>query len=302
MFRGVQSYLWKGKCEKLSQLREIQGRISSIKSTKQITHAMRMISAVKLRKAQERIINLRPYADGIVSTIVDVASSYKITHPLLETKTEKKRPLLVLLSSDRGLCGNFNYSVCRKTEKYLKENKNHDLFVIGKKAVDYFKFRNIHPVDQMYGLDREISFPLAARISEFLMDSFVKGNYDEIQIIYQTFHSAVSQSIKVESFLPIDLSASTWGESIFSKDLIFEVTPKELLESLIKKHFSTQVYRAMCESLASEHGARMCAMENATKNAGEIIDKLQLSYNKMRQSLITTELIEVTSGAEAMNG
>ena len=285
----------------MSQLKEIQSRIQTVGNTKQMTRAMKMISAVKLRKAQERILNLRAYADGILSTMADVALSYQIEHPLLNPKTASTKPLLVVLASDRGLCGSFNYNVCKKAEEILKENKNQDCFIIGKKAVDYFKFRKLKPIDELSGLDREVSFPLAARTAQFLMDSFTKGNYDQISLIYQTFYSAVSQKVKVESFLPIDLTQASWEESSFAKDCIFETSPQKLVESLIQKHFTTQIYRAMCESLASEHGARMYSMENAVKNASDIEKQLQLQFNKMRQSSITTELIEVTSGVEAMS-
>ena len=290
----------------MSQLKEIKSRKQSVRNTKQITRAMKMISAVKLRKAQERILNLRSYANGIVSVITDVVLSQRVEHPLLHTyKSEKKRPLLVVLSSDRGLCGSFNYNVCRKAENYLKENKNYDVYLIGQKAVDYFKFRGISSIEKLTGLDREISFPLAAKVSQFLLDTFMQEKYDSISIVYQVFKSAISQKVHVESFLPLDLEAHSPQEnknsSLFSKDLIFEVSPTKLVEILIQKYFSTQIYRAMCESLASEHGARMCSMENATKNAEEIEKQLQLQFNKIRQSSITTELIEVTSGVEAMS-
>ena len=286
----------------MSQLKEIQSRVQGVKNTKQITRAMKMISAVKLRKAQERIMNLRAYADGIFSTMVDVASTQRVEHPLLKRKKEETlKPLFAVLSSDRGLCGSFNYGVCRAAENLLKE-KSHDYFLIGRKAVEYFRFRNYQPVEHLTGLDRELSFPLAAKVAHFLMEAFKQGSYDEVTLIYQTFESAVSQKITISSFLPIDLtSTSSWKDTSFSEDLIFENSPEELVESLIQKHFNIQVYRAMCESLASEHGARMCAMENATKNAEDIEAQLQLQFNKMRQSSITTELIEVTSGAEAMN-
>ncbi len=284
----------------MSQLKEIQSRIQGVKNTKQITRAMKMISAVKLRKAKDRIVNLRTYAEGIFSTMVDVALTQRVEHPLLKTKKEETaKPLFAVLSSDRGLCGSFNYNVCRAAENFLKE-KNHDYFLIGRKAIEFFKFRNYQPIWQLRGLDRELCFPLATKVAHFLMDAFKKGQYDEIIIIYQTFESAVSQKVTIKSFLPINLTSTSWEKSSFSKDLIFETSPEKLVESLIQKHFSTQIYRAMCESLASEHGARMCAMENATKNAEDIESQLQLQFNKMRQSSITTELIEVTSGAEAM--
>ena len=266
-----------------------------------------MISAVKLRKSQERIMNLRAYAEGLLSTMADVALSQRVSHPLLNVGGEKEKPLLVVLAGDRGLCGGFNYNVCRSAEEFLRKNKKQDYFLIGKKALDYFKFRNLKPIGFLSGLDREVSFPFAAKASQTLLDAFKDGKYTQVSIIYQTFYSAMLQKVKVESFLPIDLTKASWSkdsakESFFSKDLIFESSPQKLIENLIQKHFSTQVYRAMCESLASEHGARMCAMENASKNASEIEEGLQLKFNKIRQGSITTELIEVTSGVEAMSG
>ena len=287
----------------MAQIKKIQNRIQSIRNTSQIMRAMKMISTVKLKKAQERTLHLRAYADGILSTMADVALSQRVTHPLLDIKKEDKKPLLTVLSSDRGLCGSFNSNICKKAESFLKENKNHDLFLIGKKAAQYFRFRKIEPIETISGLDREVSFSLAARVSQFLLNSFLKGGYDSIRLVYQTFHSAMVQKVKVESFLPIDLSKASLQEkkdSAFSLDLIFEVEPRELVEDLIQRHFTVQIYRAMCESLASEHAARMCAMESAVKNANEMLDHLTLTFNKMRQSSITTELIEVTSGAEAM--
>ena len=289
----------------MSGLKKLRTRILSVKNTEQITQAMKMVAAAKLRRAQERILNLRPYAENILSVMADVALSCEITHPLLEKKEQLRRVLLVVLTSDRGLCGGFNNNICRFAEDFYHSHKEYkmDFFFIGKKAKNYFQFRGISPVGEMFQLDREISYPLAGKVAHQLMQNFSEGEYDEIYFVYNSFQSAISQKVVKEVFLPVDLSeASLVRQDKFSKDLIFEVPPEELLENLIEKHFTVQVYRCMCESVAAEYGARMSAMENATKNAQDIISRLTLTFNKMRQSSITTELIEVSSGAEAMKG
>lgn len=287
----------------MSGLKKIRTRISSVKNTEQITQAMKMVAAAKLRKAQERILNLRPYAENILSVMADVALSCNVSHPLLMRKEKMQKVLLVVLTSDRGLCGGFNNNICRFAEDFYHSHNEYDLdfFFIGKKAKNYFQFRGVTPVDEMFQLDKEISYPLAGKVAHQLMKSFGEGKYDGIYFVYNSFQSAISQKVVKEVFLPVDLSgASLTRQEGFSKDLIFEVPPEELLEDLIEKHFTVQVYRCMCESVAAEYGARMSAMENATKNAQDIISRLTLTFNKMRQSSITTELIEVSSGAEAM--
>ena len=288
----------------MSGLKQIKNRIGSVKNTAQITQAMKMVATAKLRKAQNRILNLRPYANNILTVMADVATSCDINHPLLQQKEKLKHILLVVLTSDRGLCGGFNNNICRYAENFYyshKDQQEMDFFFIGKKAKNYFQFRGMESKNNMFNLDKEVSYPLAAKVANQLMDSFTKGQYEGIYFIYNHFQSAVSQKVMEEVFLPIDLSKSSLeNSSDFSKDLLFETSPEELLEELIIKHFTVQVYRCMCESVAAEYGARMSAMENATKNAKEIISKLTLTFNKLRQGAITTELIEVSSGAEAM--
>ena len=285
----------------MSGLKKIRTRISSVKNTEQITQAMKMVAAAKLRKAQERILNLRPYAENVLSIMADVALSCKVRHPLLEKKEKLNKMLLVVLTSDRGLCGGFNNNICRFAEDFYHSHKNLDFFFIGKRAKNYFQFRGIPSIAEMFQLDKEISYPLAGKLAHQLMAHFTEGKYDGIYFVYNNFQSAISQKVVKEVFLPVDLSeAPLAGQELFSKDLIFETSPEILLEDLIEKHFTVQVYRCMCESVAAEYGARMTAMENATKNAQDIISRLTLTFNKMRQSSITTELIEVSSGAEAM--
>ena len=288
----------------MSNLKSIRTRISSVKNTGQITQAMKMVATARLRKAESRIVRLRPYAENILSVMADVALSCGLRHPLLEQKNKIQKALLVVLTSDRGLCGGFNNNICRFAENFYhsqKQKGSADFFFIGKKAKSYFQFRGFSGVDEIFHLDKEVSYPLAGRVAHQLMQSFSNGDYDGIYFIYNSYQSAIAQKVTQELFLPIDLSkAPLSGQSLFSKDLIFEAPPKEILESLIEKHFTVQVYRCMCESVSAEYGARMSAMENATKNARDIISRLTLTFNKMRQSAITTELIEVSSGAEAL--
>jgi len=288
----------------MSDLKEIRSRINSVQNTGQITQAMKMVATAKLRKAQMRILNLRPYAQHISSIMADVVLACNVQHPLLRETKQGNKILLVVLTSDRGLCGGFNNNICREAEKFyhsFKNQKQLDFFFIGKKAKNYFQFRNIDSVDEIFQLDKEISYDLAHRLSLRLMDSFDRGDYDSICFIYNNFKSVITQKVICETLLPIDLSeASLNKQNVFSQDLIFEVSPKKLVEDLVKKHFVTQVYRCMCESVAAEYGARMSAMENATKNAKEIISHLTLAFNKMRQKSITTELVEICSSAEVM--
>ena len=288
----------------MSSLKQIRTRIGSVKNTAQITQAMKMVATAKLRKAQDRILNLRAYAENIFTIIADTAAVCEIDHPLIQQKEKLNRVLLVVLTSDRGLCAGFNNNICRYAEDFYfshKDKQELDFFFIGKKAKNYFQFRGIESKSSIFHLDKEISYSLAVKVAKQLMDHFSGGLYDGVYFIYNHFQSAVLQKVTKEVFLPLDLSHSSMSHSSsFSKDLLFETSPKELLEELIAKHFAIQVYRCMCESVASEYGARMNAMENASKNAKEIISKLTLTFNKLRQSAITTELIEVCSGAEAL--
>jgi len=293
----------------MANLKEIRTRIDSVKNTQQITRAMKMVSAAKLRKAQHAIQNLRPYAIKLLETISNIAVTHRVSHPLLSTLQEEKNVLLVVLTSDRGLCGGFNNNANKFAWNYYQENKDKfqklDLYFIGTKGRDFFKYRGITSADCMPNLAKDVSYTLAAQTAERLIQHFTEGEYDAIYMVYNEFKSAISQDIVSERLLPIDTSTcpmATEDEMKFSKDFIFEPSPEEMIDDLLKKHFATQVYRCMSESVASEHGARMSSMENATKNAGEMISKLTLHYNKVRQAAITTELTEITSGAEALKG
>lgn len=294
----------------MPNLKDIRSRIDSTKNTQSITRAMKMVSAAKLRRAQNNIVNLRPYAHRLLSVISNIAVTQRVQHPLLSPSPNPQKILVVVLTSDRGLCGGFNASINRFAYDFYKKNKDKysqmDFLLVGRKAADFFKNRNLKPKDTILNLAREISYSMAAKVADQLIEAYSDGEYDAIYMIYNEFKSAIQQEVVCETLLPVDLSSATLGaedsEAKFSKDLIFEPAPEQIIDELLEKHFAVQVYRCMAESVAAEHGARMTAMENATKNAGEMIRNLTLTYNKLRQASITTELIEITSGAEALKG
>ena len=294
----------------MPSLKDIRARIGSTKNTQKITSALKLVSTAKLRKAQMNIVNLRPYAMKLLTMIADVASTQKVKHPLLEPMENPKNILMLVISSDKGLCGSFNANVNKFTENFIKENKNKfekmDFIFVGRRVRDYFARVNLKPVEFITGLDKDISYSLAADVAQKAIDAFESGAYDEIRIVYNEFKSAIAQEVTWERILPIDVekvnSFDQQENQRFAKDLIFEPSPEQIIEALLMKHFSVQVYRCMSESVAAEHAARMTAMENSTKNAGDLIKSLTMTYNKLRQASITKELIEITTGAEALNG
>lgn len=293
----------------MASLKDIRVRIESTKNTQQITKAMKLVSASKLRKAQHQIVNLRPYAHSIVKVISDIAASERVSHPLMESVSETKnqKVLMVVLTSDRGLCGGFNSNILKTSENLLKElrgaGKTVELFLIGRKAIEFFARRGEKPVESITRLDKDASYLLASQIAERLIKNYLQGDYEEVRLVFNEFKSAISQKVISSRLLPIELETihteSETKSLSFSSDMIFEPKPESMIEELLIKYFSVQVYRCMCESVAAEHGARMTAMENASNNAREVLSKLTLTYNKIRQEKITTELIEIVSGAQA---
>ncbi len=292
----------------MPNLKDIRVRIDSTKNTQQITKAMKMVSAAKLRKAQQQIVNMRPYATTLLKVIADIAVTQRVSHPLMEPKADIKKVLLVVLTSDRGLCGAFNTQICRFAENYIKDNKEIlqklDFMFIGKRGADYFARRGFKAIETQTRLDKEVSYALASGMAEKIMRLYLSGEYDEIRLIYNEFKSAISQRPVAETLLPVDISKQTYLSDVknshFSVDMIYEPKPEQIIDQMLVKHFSIQVYRCMSESVAAEHGARMNSMENATNNAREVLGRLTLTYNKLRQEKITTELIEIVSGAEAL--
>jgi F-type H+-transporting ATPase subunit gamma len=293
----------------MANLKDIKSRIGSVKSTEQITKAMKLVSTSKLKKAQDNIQGCRPYALGIKKLIENIAQSRQVSHPLLEERevtSNASSILYVVLTSDRGLCGGFNNNVARWAENKSKEladkYKKIDFYFIGKKGRDYFKSRGFEPGEAKLNLAKEISYPLAKGIADEMLVFFEKGHYEEIHVVYNEFKSAIQQDVVCERMLPLKMREADQVDKYEDKDLIFEPHPAEIIDELLTKHFEVQMYRVLSESIASEHAARMTAMDNASTNAKDAIGKLTLQYNKMRQAAITTELIEITSGAEALNG
>jgi F-type H+-transporting ATPase subunit gamma len=295
----------------MANTKDLRNRIASIKNTQQTTKAMKMVSAAKLRKAQHAIVNSRPYAYRLRSVIYKIANSNSISHPFLTHKEKPTRVLMIVLTSDRGLCGSFNSSVLKAADRYYKENRQKysqvDVYCLGRRAGDFFRKRGVEPIEVITNLVKDIRYGMAQALSARLLEWYETGAYDEVQIVYNEFKSAIAQVVVKETLLPIPKEetpkeGAQEAEQVNTPSILFEPPPDVVLEQLLQKHFAVQVYRCMQESIASEHGARMNAMENATKNAGEMIRSLTLSLNKIRQAAITTELIEITSGAEALNG
>lgn len=296
----------------MPSIKDLKKRITSVKNTQQTTKAMKMVSAAKLRRAQEAILAHRPYAHRMAHLIRLVSSLDEGVAQLspLAQKREleegaKGKALLVVVTSDRGLCGGFNSNVIKGAQRWILENSSRyseiQLSFIGRRGHDFFKTRPT-PVARYYSETAgKVVFPKAKLVTDSLIEQFLSGQFDEIKFIYNEFKNAVSQKVVVEDFLPLSggMNEGTSGSADSAGVYIVKPNKKEILELLLAKNFAVQTYRVMLESQASEHGARMSAMENATKNAGEMIRKLTLQYNKQRQAGITKELLEIISGAES---
>jgi F-type H+-transporting ATPase subunit gamma len=284
----------------MSTLRDIKRRINSVQNTEQITKAMKMVAASRLRKAQDAILASRPYALKMLEVLSSLAlRTNPQAHPLLQTR-EPEKVCLVVVTSDRGLCGAFNANIIRQAEKFMRENSEWDisLHLVGRKANDYFKRRDVNIRKVSLNILSDVSFPHAIALGEDVVKSYLSGEIDKVYMVYNEFKSAIQQKVIVEQLLPIvpmEISAD-----YYPVEYTFEPSEDAILEELLPRHINIQVYRVFLESVASEHGARMTAMESASKNAGEMIEKLTLVYNRTRQAAITTELIEVVSGKEAM--
>ena len=289
----------------MANLKEIRTRIKSVKNTRQITKAMKMIAASRLRKAQQAIEAKRPYAQRLSDVITSLASrAEQEDHPLLAVR-EPKKVLLLVLTSDRGMCGGFNVNISRATEAYVRNNGSiHDeikLSITGKKGQDYFGRRPQYAIEQLYqGIFENIGFDKANEIGDDIVSAFQSQGLDAVYLVYNEFKSAISQEVVVEKGLPVDTPEE--GDDIASLDFEYEPSKRAVLDEVLPLYVNMQVYRAILESIASEMGARMTAMDAATRNAGELIDKLTLKYNRARQAAITTELMEIIGGAEALKG
>ena len=289
----------------MPSLKQIKRRISSITSTEQITRAMKMVAAAKLRRAQENIIKARPYSHKLRDVIRDLAGRCdRSLHPLLAVR-EAKEIGVVVVTADRGLCGGFNTSIIRRATREIKEFQKIDpeihLVTIGRKGSDFFKKHGYDVIQSHNQLFHDLHFGVAAAIGESLVDLYLKNDLDYIYLVYNEFKSAIQQNVVVEQLLPI-IPEEFEGEHTLSSgvDYIYEPDPLSVLSGVLPLYVNVQMWRVFLESNAAEHGARMTSMENATENARELIDSLTLAYNKARQTAITTELLEVVAGAESM--
>lgn len=284
----------------MAKTQDLRRRIRSITNTRQLTRAMKTVSAAKLRRAQERITNARPYAEQMRRVLSSLATrANPESHPLLGDRGDQRVEIAVI-SSDRGQCGSFNANICRTSVSFLEQNREKDpvVMTIGKKGREFFKHRSYRTGHQWADLFRDLNYLTAAEIGQFLIQRFLDGEVDAIYLGYNQFKSTMSQTPVIERVLPIERGAIAEGEA--ADDYIYEPDAVSLFNELLPKHVEIQVYRALLESQAAEHAARMTAMDAATRNAGELIDKLTLHMNRVRQASITTEIIEVVSGAQAL--
>ena len=284
----------------MPSLKDIKRRIKSVKNTQQITKAMKMVAAAKLKRAHDDILAARPYAQKMLDIINSLASRVKSdAHPLL-SKRGGGRVELIIVTSDRGLCGGFNSNIIRTSEGFIRKNTDNTgttLNLIGKKAKDYFKRRGLNIRQERPVGSGRPDYTVAAEIAKEIVDSYIKETFDETYLIYSKFKSALSQEPVIQRLLPIE-SPNENKEAI---EYIYEPSQEAILADILPKYIEVQIFGALLESAASEHGARMAAMDSATKNAKEMIEGLTLKYNRLRQAAITKELMEIIGGAEALN-
>ena len=285
----------------MANLKEIRNRITSVQSTMQITSAMKMVSAAKLKKAQDAITAMRPYAEKLTELLQSVSATLEgDAGGQFTAQREVNKVLVVVITSNRGLCGAFNSNVIKQS-KIVAESyagKQVDVFAIGKKGNDVLRKTNNVVANQSEVFDK-LTFDNVAEIAEALTSKFTSGEYDKIEIIYNQFKNAATQIVMTEQFLPL---APVVSENKTAGDYIFEPSKEEIVLTLIPKSLKTQLYKAIRDSFAAEHGARMTAMHKATDNATELRNQLKLTYNKARQAAITGEILEIVGGAEALNG
>ena len=288
----------------MPNLKEIKSRITSVKSTIQITSAMKMVSAAKLKKAQDAIIQLRPYSNKLTEIMSSVSSASEDSSQNKYSEVrEVSKILLVPITSNRGLCGGFNANIIKKTieiEKELNSKSELTILSIGKKSSEFFKKNkyNVHSThDDVF---QDVNYEDVSKIAELILNDFANENFDKVILVYNQFKNAATQIVMQEDFLPLNKTQS--GNTQETVDYIYEPGKDEILNELIPKSLKTQLFKAILDSNASEHGARMTAMHKATDNATELKNELTLSYNKARQAAITGEILEIVGGAEALNG
>ncbi|MBC3540560.1 ATP synthase F1 subunit gamma [Rufibacter sediminis] len=294
----------------MASLKEVRNRIVSVGSTQQITKAMKMVAAAKLRRAQDNIMRMRPYAQRLNSILSNLSNvSSEAGQNVYAQKRDVQRVLIIAVTSDRGLCGAFNSNVMKAVNNLINERYsaqsaagNIEIMAIGKKGHEYFNKRNMPTAGDYTTVFGNLSFETVRVAAEQAMEGFRTGLYDQVDIVYNEFKNVATQIVRTEQFLPIQENATEQANTSTNANLdyIFEPSKEEILEQLIPKSLKIQVYKAVLESNASEHGARMTAMDKATENAGELLKQLKLTYNRTRQAAITTEILEIVGGAEAL--
>ena len=287
----------------MANLKEIRNRITSVGSTMQITSAMKMVSAAKLKRAQDAIIQMRPYANKLTELLVNLSASLDSSEGGgFSSERDIKSVLLVTITSNRGLCGGFNANIIKSAVSLINNDfkeKNVSLISIGKKSSEFFKKNGYNLVNSFDDIFSDLTYDKTSIISESIMSEFLSGSYDKVVLVYNQFKNAATQNVMNENFLPVEAPSEN---DIVIGDYIFEPQKKQIVEELIPKSLKTQLFKAILDSHASEHGARMTSMHKATDNASELKKELTLSYNKARQAAITAEILEIVGGAEALNG
>lgn len=289
-------------------LKEVRNRIQSVKSTQQITKAMKMVSAAKLKKASDAILMMRPYAVKLQEILGNILSSMEGEVKLdFSQQREAEKVLIILITSDKGLCGSFNSNNIKQARNLLENtyarqhaSGNVKMMYIGKRGFDYFKKQQIPSITEHVDLFTRLTFDRVGRIAQGIMDDFIEKKYDRVEIVYGQFKNAATQYFITERYLPVENLNAKEDITTSRPDYIFEPSKVEIIEELIPKILKTQLYKALLDSNASEHGARMTAMDKATDNAGELIRQLNITYNRARQAAITTEISEIVGGAEAL--
>lgn len=293
----------------MANLKEVKGRIQSVTSTQQITKAMKMVAAAKLRRAQDRILQMRPYAQklgGIMQNISSSVNEEVIENPFAEAR-DVKNVLLVVVSSDRGLCGAFNSNVFKFTRALIEEKFEGvqaagglHILPVGKRSRDYFVKRDFQVIDDYAEMFGNLNFSQAIEASKLIQDRFIKGKYDHVEIVFNEFKNVATQILRSEQYLPIEGKIGDEEEVESENDYIYEPDQEFIFQEIVPKSLNIQFYKALLESNAAEHGARMTAMDQATDNAAELLKELKLTYNRTRQAAITKEILEIVGGAEAL--
>jgi len=290
----------------MATLRDIRKRLKAIQSTKKITAAMKMVAAAKMRKVQDRMLNFRPYASRMGTVLTDLASvAERELHPLLALRM-KKNVEVIVITSDKGLCGAFNTNILKAANNYIndlkKEGVGLTLSVVGRKARDFFKRRNVPMRNAWVGLSGRISYANAQDIAGSIVEGYTGETFDEVVVIYNEFKSMIAQKVTIMKLLPVGVieGEASQKEASMTADYVYEPSRAAIFERLLPKYIEIQAYKALLESSAAEEAARMAAMENATKNCSELITKVTLLANKVRQAAITGELMDIVGGVEAL--